>query len=287
MKVLGTGTATGGISVLHAAGLGKGCSVGIDLVCEVRLTEGASQPTEDHHGLLDAVTQVWDESGYPRFDAAGWEIHSQIPIGQGLKSSAAVACAAFRALDQASWTGLSDYDIVDMAVEAQRRSGCTKTGSMDDAWAATSDGWKLVDPSVPSRESVLMEGDLEEGLEVLIGLRGPREISVVSIDFQTQSKLFDRALASLSNGSILSAISTNGMAVSAAMSDDESLRLCNSLIFRGALAAGVSGSGPALVAICHSDSEDVAEILEDSCLQVIRTGFPSRLNIEEEVDGWE
>ena len=287
MTVLGTGTANAGISILHAAGLGKGCSVGINLQCEVRLVEGVSQPTDDHHGLLDSVMQSWIDSNYPKFNGDGWEIDSQIPIAQGLKSSAAVACAAIRALDQASWTGLSDYQVVDMAVEAQRRSGCTITGSMDDAWAVISDGWKLIDPAVQSRESVLMEGDIEEGLEILIGLRGPRVLSANTINFDSQSKLFERALASLSNGSILSAISTNGMAVSAAMGDDESLRLCNSLIVRGALAAGVSGSGPAVAAICHADSKDVAEILEDSCDRVIRTGFTSHPTIEEEASRWE
>ena len=59
MTVLGTGTANAGISILHAAGLGKGCSVGINLQCEVRLVEGVSQPTDDHHGLLDSVMQSW------------------------------------------------------------------------------------------------------------------------------------------------------------------------------------------------------------------------------------
>jgi len=285
MKLLATGTANGGISVLHAAGLGKGCSAGIELRCEARLVEGANSPRDDH-GLLEAVMQVWVESGYPRFDGAGWEIDSKIPIGQGLKSSAAVACAALKALDQASWTGLSDYEIVDMAVESQRRARCTITGSMDDTWAAISDGWKLVDPFVPSRESVLMEGDIEDDLEVLIGLRGPRVASIDSFDFESQSKLFERALASLSNGSVLSAISTNGMAVSAAMTDDESLRLCNSLIFRGALAAGISGSGPAVAAICQGDSEGVAEILENSCERVIKTQFASQIEVEEEADRW-
>ena len=231
--------------------------------------------------------QVWTESGYPQFDDIGWEIHSDIPIGQGLKSSAAVACAALRALDNASWTGLGDFEIVDMAVEAQRRAGCTITGSMDDAWAAISSGWKLVDPSVPSRESILMEGDIEENLEVLIGLRGSRVLSTESFDFVSHSKLFERALASLSGGSILSAISTNGMAISASMKDDDSLRLCNSLIVRGALAAGISGSGPAVAAICHADTVGVAETLEDSCEQVIRTRFTRPIGIEEEVDRWE
>tara|TARA_Y100001970_G_scaffold190821_1_gene232081 strand:- start:302 stop:1162 length:861 start_codon:yes stop_codon:yes gene_type:complete len=286
MSVLGTGTANGGISVLHAAGLGKGCSVGIELQCEVKLVKGEIFPS-DEHGLLETVMQVWTESGYPQFDDIGWEIHSDIPIGQGIKSSAAVACAAFRALDNASWTGLGDFEIVDMAVEAQRRAGCTITGSMDDAWAAISSGWKLVDPSVPSRESILMEGDIEENLEVLIGLRGPRVLSTESFDFVSHSKLFERALASLSGGSILSAISTNGMAVSASMKDDESLRLCNSLIVRGALAAGISGSGPAVAAICHTDTVGVAETLEDSCEQVIRTRFTRSIGMEEEVDRWE
>tara|TARA_B100000029_G_scaffold502645_1_gene578248 strand:- start:3060 stop:3920 length:861 start_codon:yes stop_codon:yes gene_type:complete len=286
MSALGTGTANGGISVLHAAGLGKGCSVGIELQCEVKLVKGEKFPS-DEHGLLETVMQVWTESGYPQFDDIGWEIHSDIPIGQGLKSSAAVACAALRALDNASWTGLGDFEIVDMAVEAQRRAGCTITGSMDDAWAAISSGWKLVDPSVPSRESILMEGDIEENLEVLIGLRGSRVLSTESFDFVSHSKLFERALASLSGGSILSAISTNGMAISASMKDDDSLRLCNSLIVRGALAAGISGSGPAVAAICHADAVGVAETLEDSCEQVIRTRFTRPIGIEEEVDRWE
>ena len=286
MTVFGTGTANGGISVLHAAGLGKGCTIGIELQCEARMVEGATSPS-DEHGLLEAVMQVWAESGYPRFDDFGWEIQSEIPIGQGLKSSAAVACAALRALDQASWTGLGDFEIVDMAVEAQKRAGCTITGSMDDAWASISCGWKLVDPSVPARESVLIEGDIEDDLEVIIGLRGNRITSSDSIDFKSQTKLFERALASLSNGSLLSAMSTNGMAVSAAMNDDDSLRLCNSLIVRGALAAGISGSGPAVAAICLTGSEDAAEILKDSCEQVVRTRITRQLGIEEEVDGWE
>ncbi len=286
MSALGTGTANGGISVLHAAGLGKGCSVGIELQCEVKLVKGEKFPS-DEHGLLETVMQVWTESGYPKFDDIGWKIHSDIPMGQGLKSSAAVACAALRALDNASWTGLGDFEIVDMDVEAQRRARCTITGSMDDAWAAISSGWKLVDPSVPSRESILMEGDIEENLEVLIGLRGSRVLSTESFDFVSHSKLFERALASLSGGSILSAISTNGMAISASMKDDDSLRLCNSLIVRGALAAGISGSGPAVAAICHADTVGVAETLEDSCEQVIRTRFTRPIGIEEEVDRWE
>ena len=47
MSALGTGTANGGISVLHAAGLGKGCSVGIELQCEVKLVKGEIFPIDE------------------------------------------------------------------------------------------------------------------------------------------------------------------------------------------------------------------------------------------------
>jgi shikimate kinase len=59
------------------------------------------------HGILDSVMGVWIESGYPRPDDTGWRVSSEVPIGQGLKSSAALACAAAMALDEASWTALS------------------------------------------------------------------------------------------------------------------------------------------------------------------------------------
>ena len=118
MTVLGTGRATAGLSILHAAGLGKGCSVGLQLETEVSLVEGPAFVPQDEHGVLDSVLAVWGESGYPTPDDTGWRVESEVPVGQGLKSSAALACAAARALDEASWTGLSDPQIVDIAVAA-------------------------------------------------------------------------------------------------------------------------------------------------------------------------
>ena len=125
MTALGRGRANGGVSVLHAAGTGRGCSVGIELMTEVSLVSDQTPVPEDEHGILDSVMAVWTDSSYPDPGVVGWRVSSDVPIGQGLKSSAALACAAVRALDQASWTGLSDFDIVDIAVAAQRRAGCT------------------------------------------------------------------------------------------------------------------------------------------------------------------
>jgi len=288
MTALGSGRANGGVSVLHAIGTGKGCSVGIELMTEVSLVSDQAPVPEDEHGILDSVVAVWTDSGYPIPGDVGWRVISEIPIGQGLKSSAALACAAARALDEVSWTRLSDFDIVDIAVAAQRRAGCTITGSMDDCWAAISPGWKLVDPSLSSRDSILLEGDTESGLAVLIVLRGPRNLEVRPEPFAEQHKLFERALASLSSGSTLGAMSTNGMAVAAATGDDEALRICNSAIARGAIAAGLSGSGPAIAIVCYQQgAEQLAEAMSESGLQVIQSGFIEAAPLDEEASSWE
>lgn len=288
MTVLGRGSANGGVSVLHAAGLGKGCSIGIELSTEVSLVAGEAEVSSDEHGILDSVMAVWIESGYPQPDDTGWRVSSEVPIGQGLKSSAALACAAAMALNEASWTALSDFDIVDIAVAAQRRAGCTITGSMDDAWAAISPGWKLVDPIQSSRDSVLLEGDIDEGLTVLIALRGSRLAEVQSDSFSNQRKIFERAMASLSSGSVLSAMSANGMAVAAATGDDEALRICNSVIVRGAIAAGVSGSGPAIAIVCYEQGvEQLTDFLTDSDMRVIHSRFIESEPVGEEASPWE
>ncbi len=240
MSVLGVGIANGGISLLHALGLGKGCSVGIDLTTRVSIVEGPNREVlEDKKRLLDAVISVWTSEGLPSPDEYYWEIESNVPIGQGLKSSSALACAALRALNSVSWTGLSDNEIADLAVSAQKLGKCTVTGSMDDAWASLSSGWRLVDPTLPASQSVLLP---------------------------------------------LEALSSNGMAVAASTEDFEALRICNHSIASGAIAAGVSGSGPAVAVVCYeSDLNKLAELFSDWGLGTICTRFSDSESVVEEV----
>ena len=161
MKTLAVGEANAAISILHAMGLGKGCSIGIDLKVTVRLVSQYQEIEDDFHSLLDSIVIIWTEQGLPLPDNFGWEISSNIPIGQGLKSSSAVSCAAIKALNLATWAGLSDSEIVNLSVSSQRHAGCTVTGSMDDSWASISPGWKLVDPYQTAEQSVLIKVELE------------------------------------------------------------------------------------------------------------------------------
>lgn len=284
MKILGSGKANGAISILHAVGIGKGCSVGIQLETKVKIVDEPNKVNGDLHRLLDSVEYFWRKEGLPIPDEFGWQVESTIPIGQGLKSSSALSCAAFRALNSCSWTGLSNSEIADLAAKSQIMSKCAITGSMDDNWAALEPGWKLVDPTMGASESIIIQGKMDESLSVLVCLRGERSLEISPKRFLEQRQIFERALASIMSGSPLDSLSSNGMAVSAATDDHQALRISNLCIASGSIASGISGSGPAIAIVCfEDDAESISAIIEEMGLLTIQTRFASSIATVEEV----
>ena len=282
MKVLGQGESNGAISILHALGLGRGCSIGIQLTTKVQMVEDAVDIEDDRNGLLVAVEKCWRDRGLPIPDQFGWKVDSSIPIGQGLKSSSALSCAALRALNSCAWTGLSNSEIADIAAKSQLISNCAKTGSMDDNWASLEPGWKLVDPALSASESIILQGDIDPSLSILILLRGKRTVEISAEDFSQHEQIFERSLASVMRGSVLDALSSNGMAVAAATDDHEALRICNLSIASGAIAAGISGSGPSIAIVCfQDDSTSLSKLFSESGLGVISTG----IYVKDEISG--
>ena len=282
MKVLGEGESNGAISILHALGLGRGCSLGIQLTTNVQIIEDASEIEDDRHGLLAAVEKCWRDRDLPIPDQFGWKVDSSIPIGQGLKSSSALSCAALRALNSFSWAGLSNSEIADIAAKSQLISNCAKTGSMDDNWAPLEPGWKLVDPTLSASESIILQGEIDPSLSILLVLRGKRSVEISPEDFSQHEQIFERSLSSIMRGSILDALSSNGMAVAAATDDQEALRICNLSIASGAIAAGISGSGPSIAIVCfQEDSTSLSKLFSESGFEVISTGIYVKDEISE------
>ena len=135
MARLGKGEANGACSLLHAAGLGYGASLALDLPVTVALLDQpARRQLNDPDGLLDEVLTAWKEAGHNLPEGElHWSVSSNIPPRQGLKSSAAISVAALRALADATSKELANSDIVDMAAKAQLAAGVSLTGSVDDA----------------------------------------------------------------------------------------------------------------------------------------------------------
>ena len=283
MNILGEGEARGGVSILHALGTGKGCSVGVNLLTKVKLVDKKSENLHDKHKLLDSVIKCWKAEGFPLPKEYGWDISSEVPIGQGLKSSSALACAAIKSLNSASWMNLNNFEIIDLAVKAQKVAGCTITGSIDDAWCAMAEGWKLIDSTKNAAESVLSEGEIENSLCVLIAIRGIRKNDIKIESFKEYNALFDKALKSIERGEIFEALTTNGMGVAAANDDNEAIKICNLSIINGAIAAGITGSGPAICIICYEKEVEVlSDIIKKYDMDLIRTTFYN-FSDEEEV----
>ena len=268
MAVIGAGSATGACSLIHAAGIGYGASLGLDLPVNVRLLDAPPRrDVDDPDGLLDAVFDAWTEAGHPSPEGeVHWSVRSDIPPRQGLKSSAAVAVAGLRALADATDTDLATSNLVELAGAAQLAAGVSMTGAYDDAWAAAEPGWRVVDVGAASAEErVVMEG---EGLDpedwrVLI-LTGPEREQHPSLEaFAPHASHFQHALSALQEGRPLVALTQNGRGVVAATQDHVGRQLANHAFVNGGRAAGMTGSGPAIVIVVPAGIEQPIQRLKE------------------------
>ena len=259
MAVLGLGTSNGGCSLLHAAGLGYGASLALDLPVKVRLLD--KQPKRellDPDDLLGNVMNTWSNAGYPVPEGdLFWSVNSKIPPRQGLKSSSAVSVAAIKALCEANEIQLDNAQIVDLAAAAQLAAGVSITGSYDDSWAALEGGWKLVDVNAEdARTGLLLEspGPSTDDWNVIIVCRGDREIKPELENFAFHQQAFAQALNALQEGNDLVALTWNGRGVVGALNDPTGRKMTNDAFVNGARAAGISGSGSAIVIFVSSVS---------------------------------
>ncbi|MAX46153.1 MAG: shikimate kinase [Euryarchaeota archaeon] len=264
MAVLGSGNSNGGCSLLHAAGIGYGASLALDLPVRVRLLDKQSKRTlDDPDGLLEQVLIAWKNAGHPVPEGElHWSVKSEIPPRQGLKSSSAVSVAAIKALCDATGLELENADIIDIAAAAQLSAGVSITGSYDDSWAALEGGWKLVDANAEDARSGLLlesEGPSSEDWTVILVCRGDREKRPELEDFTSHQQAFAQALNALQEGKELVALTWNGRGVVGALNDPIGRRLTNDAFVNGGRAAGISGSGPAIVIFASAVSRPTIE----------------------------
>ena len=281
MAVLGTGTANGGCSLLHAAGLGYGASLALDLPVKVRLLDKPSKrELSDEDNLLTSVEKSWEKFGHtlPTVEFY-WSVNSKIPQRQGLKSSSAVAVAAILALCEATGNELENHQIVDIAADAQLSAGVSITGSYDDSWAALEGGWKLVNANAEdARSGLLLEspGPPSDDWAVILVCRGDREKRPELEDFTLHQQAFVQALNALQEGNDLVALTWNGRGVIGALNDPIGRRLTNDAFVNGGRAAGISGSGPAIVIFASAVSRPTIERIKqwyskNDSMEVIET----------------
>lgn len=269
MAVLGQGSAHGACSLLHAAGTGYGASIALDLPILVRVLDRKSKrEVHDNDGLLPHIVAAWMAAGHElpiEQESLHWAVQSKIPAREGLKSSSALCVAAVRALCDSTDTALELHELVAIAVDAQLRAEITLTGSIDDTWACATGGWKLINANEADvAQGVLLEGDgpAREDWMVLLVSRGPRETRPALEDFLPHQQHFVQALNAIQDGNELVALTLNGRGVIGATKDHKARIMANDALVNGARAAGLSGSGTALVIVIPIQLEGVIQRLK-------------------------
>ncbi len=264
MTLHGNGRAHGAVTVVNAIPAGQGAAFGIELATEATVDLEESQgntevtiqapghdPTDDvkdDHRLVHACLEVVGERAGVALSGTV-ETESQLPIARGLKSSSVAANALILALLDALDEPVDAAEVLDLGVEAARRAGVTVTGALDDAAASLLGGLALTD----NREDVVEQRKpIQTDPVVLLLVPATTRYTQDTGDrLAPMAGLARRSMELARQGSWQHALTLNGLAVATCL--DEPLDPTYRALGAGAMAAGTTGTGPAVAAVCHRD----------------------------------
>jgi len=256
----------GAVSIVNAMANGLGAALGVGLRVEAscRLVEEPVFKTCSDGRLLKpgnllekVCSMILRDHGVR--GGCVIDVRSEIPAKKGLKSSSAVSSAvALACLKEVC----GDADLLKAAVysaEASIQAGVSVTGAFDDASACLLGGIAITNNF---EKKLIARRTVKSSLRVLI-LVPPGEMSSGKVDtmlFKPVEPLMRLAHRLALEGEEWTAMTLNGLAVSTALGI--SSKPAMEALRAGALAAGVSGKGPAIAAVAEpEDAEKVGRAL--------------------------
>lgn len=267
----GRGEARGAVTIVNAIAAGKGCAVGVDLRtwAEVELVSG--EGIEVHlEGFPDEPKELAElcvRSVLERFSVRKKAIvrtGSQIPVSRGLKSSSAAANAVILATLKALQVEMPAIDILRMNADASIRAGVSVTGAMDDAAASLLGGVVFTDNH--ARTLLRRERfDLSDRVVIAVPERMIRKSGLPKERIALYRSLAEEAFRLAWNGEYVKAMTLNSLIYGAALGLDQELSI--KALRSGAIASGISGTGPAVVSFVDEAFErQVADAMGDGAL---------------------
>jgi shikimate kinase len=255
MVLVGKAVAYGAVTIVNAISCGLGAALGVDLKTEatVRLTDEAghvetkilSDPEESPILVEKAINRVLRRFKLEYKYGAYVETESGIPIARGLKSSSAAANAVTLAAIAAIGKEADDLTVVKLGVDAAIDAKVTITGAFDDACASYFGNIVVTENY---KRKLLKQFDAGD-YPVLIHVPSQKaytaksDVGKMALIAKEAKALHRLALS----GEYWSAMTLNGFAYSAALEFDTKIAV--DALAAGALAAGLSGKGPAIAAV--------------------------------------
>lgn len=262
----GIASACGSATVINAIATGKGAAFAIDLRVKstVELVEDSQKivgkvgDTSENSKLIETcVDKALEKQGARDKYGAEVETTADLPIAVGLSSSSAAANATVLATYGALGEEPEPLEAVEIGIDAAFEAKTTVTGAFDDAAASFLGGGVITDNE---NRKLLKRFDVDPNLIVLIYLP-PEKSYTTEVDVE-QTKLLSEVVEAVHekalDGNIYGAQTVNGLLYSSILDYDPKPAL--EALEAGAESAGLTGTGPAVIAI--SKEQNVKEIIE-------------------------
>jgi shikimate kinase len=268
----------GAATIVNAIATGKGAAVGVDLWTKARVQltgkpgtiEGniVSDPAEKPVLIEKTVSKVLEHFNLKGKFGAEVDTWSNIPIARGLKSSSVAANAVTLATVAALNKTLDDLTILNLGVDAAIEAKVTITGAFDDACASYFGGVVVTDNL---KRKIVKRFKVDEALTVLFYVPA-KKVYTSGSNVQRMRKMVSLvkiAYKQAVEGNFWSALTLNGLIYSSALGHNPSIAI--DALEAGALAAGLSGTGPAVTAIVSEEKidrvKDAWQVYEGDILQ--------------------
>ncbi len=255
---VGVASACGSTSVVNAIDPVTMSASVIDLkvLAKVRLTDCPGKITgrlvgergESPRLIEICARKVLEHLELERTYGARVETTSEVPIAAGLSSSSAAANAAVLATFTALGRKPQPKLVLDLGIDAAFEAGVTITGALDDA-AASLYGYGVVTDNLKRR--ILRRFEVDPKLRVVIYVPSSRsytsEVNRARLNHIRDGVELAHRMAI--SGKIWEAMTLNGLLYSGALGQSPLPAL--EAMAKGALAAGLTGTGPATVAVAE------------------------------------
>ena len=250
-------TLHGAISIVNALATCSGSALGISLrvtaEADFRAGEGIRSQTANGKLIRNIVYNTIPKEVLAE-NSVYISVDSEIPIGFGLKSSSAVSDAVALACSKLVNEEIEDHVVLDRAVLASLDARVTLTGAYDDSSACYFGGFVVTNNRT---HEIIHHQKAPDNLFAIIFLPKVTRRGNIS-KISTMSGLFGEAFKLATAGEYWKAMNLNGMLLSTSLSAEYEPVI--KAIKKGALAASISGNGPAIAAVSHEESiEDIKE----------------------------
>jgi len=246
----------GAVSLVNAIANKKGATLGISLTIEATLetTPGkgiiiqSKNKTISSRLINKTVEKILTKKELEQ-NKITLSLESEIPTGYGLKSSSAISSAVALACAKVFKPKLTDQQILLAGVDASIESKVSITGAYDDACSCYFGGFNVTDNA---KKTIVCSEKIPSNLIAIIFIPKNRKRGNVK-NLKTLSAVFENAWTLAKNSNYWEAMIINGLATSTILNSDP--KIITNLLEKGAIAASVSGNGPAIAAIVKKENE--------------------------------